>query len=160
MKRRPSFHVAATRFQEVNKSVSKVGKIIGGKVDYNINDYSIEEDRFKNACAIRISYVLNKTGFEIQKDINNTVSGSDGKWYIYRVRELLKVLEQKFGKPDVISGMNSESKISGKKGILIFDVSGWDNATGHATLWNGITCLDSCYFNRVSKFYLWELKSY
>lgn len=35
----------------------------------------------------------------------------------------------------------------GKKGIILFVVSGWPDATGHATLWNGSACYDHCYFN-------------
>ena len=28
-------------------------------------------------------------------------------------------------------------KIKGKKGIIVFDVKGWSNASGHFTLWDG-----------------------
>ncbi|WP_275556011.1 T6SS effector amidase Tae4 family protein [Mixta sp. Marseille-Q2659] len=31
-------------------------------------------------------------------------------------------------------------------GILIFTVNSWSDASGHATLWNGYTCSDHCYF--------------
>ena len=31
-------------------------------------------------------------------------------------------------------------------GIIVFKVSGWGDASGHVTLWNGNDCGDSCYF--------------
>lgn len=34
----------------------------------------------------------------------------------------------------------------GLKGILVFSVTGWGDATGHVTLWNGSDCGDHCYF--------------
>lgn len=39
-------------FSDINRSVPQVGKIIGGKVEANI--YS---NIFRNACALRMSYV-------------------------------------------------------------------------------------------------------
>ena len=32
---------------------------------------------------------------------------------------------------------NIINKINGKKGIVVFEVKGWANATGHFTLWDG-----------------------
>jgi hypothetical protein len=62
-------------FMMVNKSVKEVGKIIGGKVEVNINSGD-----FKNACPIRMSYVLNKMGFPIQYSRAYVmVSGQDKK---------------------------------------------------------------------------------
>jgi hypothetical protein len=37
--------------------------------------------------------------------------------------------------------------LAGKNGVILFEVSGWSDAAGHATLWNGTTCYDHCYFN-------------
>ena len=59
------------------------------------------------------------------------------------------------------------AKFLAKKGIIAFDVSGWGDATGHVTVWNGEKCGDdSCFggdhhyfdFRQVKKIYLWELK--
>lgn len=69
-------------------------KLIGGKV---------EDNNFSNTCAIRVSRSLNYSGHFISYlPPNLTVSGSDGKWYIYRVVELIKYLEKNFGPPDVV----------------------------------------------------------
>ena len=63
--KRPSLLQAQLAFKDVyeksGKTVSGVGKTIGGKVDYNINSLTPEQGAFQNACAIRMSYVLNKT---------------------------------------------------------------------------------------------------
>ncbi|MBI6717193.1 T6SS effector amidase Tae4 family protein, partial [Pseudomonas syringae] len=34
-----------------------------------------------------------------------------------------------------------------KKGIILFEISGWTDAKGHATLFDGNLCYDHCYFN-------------
>lgn len=129
----------------------KVFKLIGGKVEAN---------NFANSCAIRVSRSLNYSGLSIKYiPPNLTVSGSDGKWYIYRVKELIKYLKSNFGEPD-ISVVNKpyQEKLKGKKGIIIFEVDAWDDASGHATLWDGLTCSDKCYFPLSKKVMLWELK--
>lgn len=55
------------------------------------------------------------------------------------------------------------STLVDKQGIILFEVSGWSNATGHATLFNGRTCYDQCYFNepganyRTDRAHFWSL---
>lgn len=74
---RPAFGAAWNRFREVNISVEQVGKLLGGKVQHNI-DASI----FKNACPIRMSYVLNYCGIPIPSNSKYaTVTGNDKKRY-------------------------------------------------------------------------------
>jgi hypothetical protein len=129
----------------------KVLKLIGGKVLAN---------NFANTCAIRVSRAFNYSGAPIKYiPPNLTVSGSDGKWYIYRVKELIKFLNRSFGEPDVsVINKPYQDAIRGKKGIIVFEVDGWDDASGHATLWDGNTCSDKCYFPISKKVMLWELK--
>ncbi|MCK7577749.1 MAG: type VI secretion system amidase effector protein Tae4 [Chromatiales bacterium] len=38
-------------------------------------------------------------------------------------------------------------ELAGKNGAILFEVSGWSDAQGHATLFNGSACYDHCYFN-------------
>ncbi|MFP6791216.1 MAG: hypothetical protein VB954_14640 [Thalassolituus sp.] len=63
--KRPNIEDAWKAFKEVyddvGKTVSGVGTKIGGKVDYNINKIPQGQGRFENACAIRLSYVLNQS---------------------------------------------------------------------------------------------------
>jgi len=60
---RPKFGLAAKAFNgvydDIGKSVSAVGTLIGGKADYYINKLTPAQGQFQNACAIRMSYVLN-----------------------------------------------------------------------------------------------------
>jgi hypothetical protein len=146
-------------YDDVGKTVSGVGTKIGGKVDYNINKIPKGQGRFENACAIRLSYVLNKNGVKIPFFAGQTVSGKLGDWYIYKVKTMIAYLKNIYGEPDVIFSSPNEINFSKKKGILVFDVEQWTDASGHATIWNGSECSDKCYFPISKKAYLWELKS-
>ncbi len=99
---KPSFIQALSKFQKVNVDVAQVGELIGGNVGVNI-DMGVREPMkgFTNACAIRMSYVINYSGIRITRGVWKTVSGADKKWYIYRVKDLLIYLHEKFGKPDL-----------------------------------------------------------
>lgn len=137
-------------------SVADVLDLIGGYVKLN---------NFENACALRLSRALNYSGAPIpfiQPRIVNgikrheTVSGADKKWYIFRV----ETMKSHLGAADLTIKPREKSKICGKKGIIIFDVSGWSDATGHADLWDGTTqtCAWECYFDKSSSIHFWETK--
>ncbi len=132
-------------------SIEDVFNLIGGKVQAN---------NFANSCTIKVSRSLNYNGNQIYFiPLNLTVSGKDGKWYIYCVTELIKYLTRKYGKPDlVVKGAFYESKFKRKKGIIVFNVDAWDDASGHASLWNGVSCSDKCYFPLFKKVMLWILE--
>mgnify|MGYP000194525112 CR=1 FL=1 len=132
-------------------SAEDVFSAIGGKVKAN---------NFTNSCAVRISKALNYSGHPISYiPPNLTVSGDDGLWYIYRVTEMIKYLTNKFGPPDIIiKNKPYQSALRGKKGIIVFEVDAWDDASGHATLWDGNFCSDKCYFDLSKKVMLWSLK--
>ncbi|WP_232427669.1 T6SS effector amidase Tae4 family protein [Burkholderia ubonensis] len=61
------------------------------------------------------------------------------------------------------SSSGGGSTLVNKQGIILFEVSGWSNATGHATLFNRRTCYDQCYFNksganyRTDRAHFWSL---
>lgn len=157
---RPMFHTMWHNFITVygDGSVPSVGKKIGGKVEDNIELGVIDPKAgFTNACAIRMSYSLNNSGSTIQKGIWKTVSGGDKKQYIYRVSDLLKYLTHTFGKPDKTVRSPKPSDFAGLKGILVFGVQ-WSDATGHATLWDGSTCSDHCYFPVAAEASIWLLR--
>lgn len=125
--------------------------LIGGKV---------KASNFTNSCAIRLSRSLNYSGHSVDYiPPNLTVSGEDSKWYIYRVTEMVKYLTKKFGPPDIIvKSKPYQPELKGKKGIIAFEVDGWDDASGHATLWDGNFCSDKCYFPLSKKVMLWTLR--
>ncbi|WP_218965090.1 T6SS effector amidase Tae4 family protein [Snodgrassella alvi] len=70
----------------------RVAKIIGGLVAYNIN-HPDPKLRWNNTCAVRMSYILNQSGFRIPFIPKQTVSGGDKKFkYFYRVNHLINFL--------------------------------------------------------------------
>lgn len=142
MASRPQFQSAWAAFSSVygDGSLQHVADHLGGRVRSNI-----ESGVFENACAIRMSYALNHSGFRIAGAHGATVSADDNNVYLYRLRDLDRVLRTHFGSPDV-DGAATAMSITGKRGILLFTVSAWNNATGHATLWDGSICADRCYF--------------
>ena len=77
-----------------------------------------------------------------------TVSGANKSQYFFRVKNLIAFLEQRWGKAEVVQYPPSGGgTLRGKKGVILFEVQGWWDAQGHATLFNGSTCYDHCYFN-------------
>jgi hypothetical protein len=136
-----------------------VGEKIGGKVGQNIT-LGITDPKagFTNACAIRMSYSLNYSGSPIVGGAWSTVSGGDKRQYIYRVRDLATYFRQTFGKPEKTVKSPKPTDFAGLKGILVFVVSGWNDASGHATLWDGKICSDHCYFPVATEASIWFLK--
>jgi hypothetical protein len=40
-----------------------------------------------------------------------------------------------------------EGTLAGRKGLILFEISGWSDAQGHVTLFDDGSCYDHCYFN-------------
>jgi hypothetical protein len=112
----------------------------GGKVEQNI-----KSGIFQNACPIRMSYVLNCTGVPVPRTGYAIVSGADSKWYMYRVNDMMSFLETAFGAADKTAKGPKTTDFAGLKGLIVVKGSGWSNARGHVTLWNGTTCSDTCH---------------
>ena len=157
-KPRPSFAQAWGKFQEIDGdgTLAFVGNKIGGKVKQNFD--LGENGGFTNGCATRMSYVFNYTGFPIHPGVWATVSGGDNKLYIYRVAEIRKFITSTFGPPDMTFKPPYSQELFKQRGLLVFDVRIWSDASGHVTLWNGTACSDHCYFPQASVVYLWKLK--
>lgn len=138
---------AAQQIYDAADSGAKVAKVIGGYVAKNINNPDPKQ-RWSNTCAVRVSYILNSSGLMIPSIPGQTVSGADNRQHFFRVRDLVAFLRQQWGMPEIMkyppSGAGS---LAGKKGLILFEVTGWSDAQGHATLFNGSTCYDQCYFN-------------
>jgi hypothetical protein len=144
--KRPSFNAAWGAFTEINLSVKAVGQKLGGKVQQNIDNPG--QGAFTNACPIRMSYVLNRTGFPVRRNAHYAmVSGADHMWYIFHVEDMMKYLEERFGKPDKHVKSPSPTDFKGMKGLLVIKGHGWDDAKGHITIWNGTTCSDHCHLS-------------
>jgi hypothetical protein len=162
---RPLFNTvwaASQRIYNPANSAARVAEIIGGKVAENI----APKGKWNNTCAVRISYILNQSGVPIPYMRNQTVSGADKRWYFHYVKDVIAFLNQRWGKPDVIAVYPPAGggELAEKKGLVLFEISGWGDAAGHATLWNGTQCYDQCYFNepgvnyRSNRAYFWELR--
>lgn len=162
---RPSFNVAwnaSLQIYSSSGSAPHVAKVIGGAVATNINMVG----GWTNTCAVRISYILNKSGVAVPKLKGKTVTGADGSNYFFRVADVIAYLTQRWGKPDVLlaSPPSGGGPLAGKKGLILFEVSGWGDASGHATLYNGSGCYDHCYFNeegvnyKTSRAHFWSLE--
>jgi biotin carboxyl carrier protein len=142
---RSNFRLAWNIFSLMNVNVNSVGKRIGGKVQENIDIPEKEQGKWTNACAVRMSLILNNTGFPIKQGKYPTVSGKMGGFYIYRLNDLISYLKDIFGEPDiVVNRIPTPDDFSLMKGILIVTGNGGGDASGHATLWNGSTCPDAC----------------
>lgn len=108
-----------------------------------INPAYCDNPDYENTCAMRISKALNYCpGHEVpRRNGLLTIPGVDQKRYAIRVRELKRFLLERYGNPQVIyaspMGVIDNCSILGKKGIIAFDVSGWSDASGHFTLWDG-----------------------
>jgi hypothetical protein len=96
---------------------------------------------WENSCTIRMSRGLNYSRMSLPKapSIGGTIKGKDGYNYWIRVNDMVTYLERKFGIPEVTEagGESAVDKFKGRKGIIFFRVTGWHNATGHVTLWDG-----------------------
>jgi hypothetical protein len=147
---RPFFAAAWAASQQIYDPVNsgqRVATLVGGYVEKNINNPEPSQ-KWTNTCAVRMSYILNYAGFIIPKIPGQTVSGGDQRQYFFRVKNLITFLEAMWGKPDVVKYPPSGGgTLAGKKGVILFEVSGWSDAQGHATLFDGNTCYDHCYFN-------------
>ncbi|MDR2015843.1 MAG: hypothetical protein LBP99_09560 [Azoarcus sp.] len=143
---RPSFRLAWNLFSLMNVNVPSVGKRIGGKVQENIDIPEKEKGKWTNACTIRMSFVLNNTGFPVKQGKYSTVSGKKGGLYIHRIDEISSYLRDIFGDPDiVVDHPPSPNDFNWMKGILLVTGNGNSDARGHVTLWNGIKCSDTCH---------------
>lgn len=148
---RPAFNVAWAASQRIISPINqsqKVATLIGGTVAKNIALTS--PLGWKNTCAIRMSYILNHSGMPIPRIMGKTVSGADKKWYFYRVRDLIDFLTQRWGQADLVLPfpVSRNEEMNSKRGVILFEVSGWQDASGHASLWDGSQCYDHCYFNQ------------
>lgn len=163
--KRPLFSTLWSNYP-VKMAAPDVYGLVGGQA---LALYKENPTGYANACALRLSRSLNYGGMPIKQSTRGyKVKGSDNKPYLLRVREMITFVEQNLGKADItFKPKNNEdvsSQLRGKKGIIIFKVSGWGDASGHVTLWNGSDCGDSCYFIhsapnvRTTDIFFWNLR--
>jgi len=111
-----------------------------------------------NGCAVRVSYILNKSGHKIPKIDGKTRAGADGDNYIIGASAMYDYLTQVYGKPNVVTTPKTDGPnfyltkciTSNYCGIYFFEPKNERtyNATGHVTLFGGFSKFgSSCYGN-------------
>ncbi|MDO7929186.1 type VI secretion system amidase effector protein Tae4 [Pseudomonas sp. KFB-139] len=133
-------------------------------------------DNYANSCALRMSRAFNYGGYKVPRGtiIKNKsiyrVRGSDGLAYILRVNDMIDFLKYNWGKPDLVMAPGDDALMAGKKGVIVIEADGWEDARGHVVLWNGEVTSDGSDYHRqdgedwigstgvLVKISYWELK--
>lgn len=119
-----------------------------------------------NTCVVRISRSFNASGNPIPAvdgDELTTVRGGDGRQYALRVHEFTRWMKKRYGASDLVheypepGGGDVPASFSGRQGVIVFEVDGWTDASGHVDLWNGTRCRHNDYFARARKVMLWDV---
>ena len=139
-------------------SISELGELIGGKVLYNIENFP----NFRNTCAIRMSYILNMSGYDIPYKSQSTISGDinedgDKEWYYYKVEDLQNYIVATFGEGEIYS-VDNMSKLTGRTGIICYEDCNFSDATGHIDLWDDKNVVYKNYDNKCDTIRFWEIK--
>ncbi|SEB99256.1 Type VI secretion system (T6SS), amidase effector protein 4 [Pseudomonas saponiphila] len=172
--RRPRFSTLWKAYAEVgHKDSESVYQLVGGQVEAHRAE---KPANYVNACALRLSRAFNYGGYKIPKgDIVKGIPiyrlrGEDELPYIMTVEGFFEFLKHSWKKPDHEVKPNNLGYINGKQGVLVMLISGWSDATGHATLWDGKTTGDGSDYHRLDSaaykkpkvklvvIYFWELK--
>lgn len=123
-------------------------------------------DLITNTCVLRLSRSFNAAGNPIPRSSSDeivTVRGADGKNYALRVREFARYLRRKYGPAQLVhtypdgAGGEVPASLQGQQGVIMFDVDGWSDATGHLDLWNGLRCRHQSYFHVAREVSLWTV---
>lgn len=167
---RPRFSTAWQAYP-VGTTAAEAYAIVGGNAEALYKEGEANPPNgYANACAIRLSRAFNYSGLAIKSgnaDSGYRVKGGDGKAYFVRVKHICEFIKKHLGEADLTisgGGDNAKKQLFDKKGILIFSITGWRDASGHATLWDGSGCGDSCYFEhndsrvKTTQIEFWELK--
>lgn len=116
---------------------------IGGYVEINGN-LPLNQGRWTNACAIRVSHMLLKAGHRIPQRYGITSSAANKDQYIYRLSDMEDYLVEILGKPDfkITDGTARWWDLPHTPGIVLIDFPGHNSFTGHTTVWNGAGTVD------------------
>lgn len=138
----------------------EVKKHLGGEVN---------QPMITNTCVIRVARALSMAGIKIRpftlqngKSMYLIRDGQSNRLPI-RVAEFKQYMVAKYGQPQVKVAFSTDgvdeipSQLNGKRGIIMFDVRVWSDATGHFDLWDGEGCAHQCYFDKARNVWLWIL---
>ncbi|MGR6838828.1 T6SS effector amidase Tae4 family protein [Aliivibrio wodanis] len=145
-----SLYIKRPRWINIHNSYKEIGMLNAYLTYQKVGGYAFQlhvenPNDYANACALRISWAFNYGGYKIPSGTIFSgrniyrVKGEDELPYILRVEDIIFFIKNKWGDPEIdnIDFLDISRKLSGKKGIIIYTISGWDDASGHVTLWNG-----------------------
>ena len=172
---------------------------VGGQA---LREFNRDSESYINTCAFKLSYALNYGGMPLNKYIsrqqitsrpiafqNALILGDKANNnYFMRVKEIRQFLQLKsvWGNADEpynpkimktkqenIDFYNNEFSKFDKSGVVAMIISGWSDAGGHITLWDGANELNKVFLDYdenlynnyllygnsiVTDLYFWELK--
>ncbi|WP_196588162.1 type VI secretion system amidase effector protein Tae4 [Aliivibrio fischeri] len=173
-----NLYIKRPRWSDIQNSYKDIG-ILNAYLSYKkVGGYAYQlhvenPNDYANACALRMSWAFNHGGYKIPSGTIFSgrniyrVKGKDERPYILRVEDMIFFIENKWGEPEIdnIKFLDISRKLLGRKGIIIYTISGWDDASGHVTLWNGNGVEDESnyhnddyYESKISNIQFWELK--
>lgn len=179
--KRPKWEDMIKNYPDDSISTKDLYAEIGGSFPKFKTDEDVGNSYLANSCAIRMSRGLNLSGFHLPSSNagfgtrGGVMKGGDGYYYWLRVRELSKYLMEYLKKPEFTASLKKaklgETKeslskeqwetLEKMKGIIMFEVSGWGDATGHFTLWDGKDLIypgDEEHNNPYSEYYYFHMK--
>lgn len=160
--RRPSWNDMTKHYPDSGVATPALyDSMIGGKFVGLYNHAA-----YQNTCAVRMSYALNRSGLKMgpAPSSGGSIKGGDGYLYWIRVTDLKAHLANQFKGADeelilpaipaslahdtaAVSAQYKQrmriakawldTKLGARNGIVAFNVTGWGDASGHFTLWNG-----------------------
>ena len=137
----PTFNALRSNYKGEAFEPADIYKLIGGKVEQNFNN---NKDAYFNTCALRLSYAFNYSGVVIPFHKDETGSGSDSRWYFYRVKDIIRFINNNFPFSRKLTSKN-KTDFFNHCGIIYFKAN-WRDSSGHITLWDGNKVMHGDYF--------------
>ena len=110
----------------------------------------VDDENYKNTCAIRMSIALNCSDLSLTKEFSDgNLQDGNGKYICLKVPTIFKFLEEKLGTPWGMSKnpgqeFSLKDNLPDGKGIVLDTFPEDASAFGHVDLWNGKECKYNC----------------
>lgn len=131
------------------------------EIGYKLDDLMKQDPAYLNTCAVRMSLALIKSGVDFIGRLKIKEGPYKGKMIEPGAKLLADQLARPavFGRPDVFAPRDAMSKLSGKKGMILFwKITGYGG--GHIDLIEVSTtvqvCNSACYFSS-KEIWFWPL---
>jgi len=175
---KPTWSQMLTNYPGTSIKTLDLYNAIGGQFPKFKNQIELNSSWLANSCAFRMSRGLNLSGIKLPiKSISTqlVLKGGDGNNYWGRVKELYPIIKSSLGKPLLETSLKKAklgetkekmsdlemNKYYASKGIIMFEVSGWGDASGHFTIWDGNHLIypgDPLHDDPTSEYYYFHMK--